>query len=306
MFQHEEHATLVTKDNRDPWRRPSLVAAALALLLAACGGGDGDDGPYCDEGQIRVGGECTDYVPGNPVPPGSAWQPATGTTWQWQLTETIDDSYDVEMYDVDLFNVEDTELDSLSGKIIVCYFSAGTWENWRDDADDFPGEALGDTLPEWEDERWLDFTDATVRDIMLDRLDFAVTRGCDGVEPDNMDGYVNDNGVGLNATEQLEYNRFIADAAHDRGLSVGLKNDLDQLEDLVDWYDWALNEECHAYDECDRYEVFADANKAVFHVEYVDEWADADALATEVCGNYPALSTLIKTWDLGPEFLSCN
>ena len=35
-----------------------------------------------------------------------------------------------------------------------------------------------------------------------------------------MDGYQNPNGVGLNATEQLEYNRFIADAAHERGIRI--------------------------------------------------------------------------------------
>ena len=204
-----------------------------------------------------------------------------------------------------MFYPPTAELDLLADQVIICYFSAGSWENWRDDADDFPDAALGKTLEGWADERWLDVTNATVRDIMLDRLDYAVTLGCDGVEPDNMDGFQNANGVGLNATEQLEYNRFIADAAHARGLSVGLKNDLDQLEELVGWFDWALNEECHAYDECERYAVFTAANKAVFHVEYVDDWADADALAADVCGNYPALSTLIKTWDLGPEFLAC-
>jgi hypothetical protein len=207
---------------------------------------------------------------------------------------------------VDLFNVTWAKLNSLAGKTIICYFSAGSWEEWRDDAGLFPDAALGNALEGWEDERWLDITSAAVRDIMLDRLDFAAALGCDGVEPDNMDGYQNENGVGLNATEQLEYNRFIADAARERGLSVGLKNDLDQLEDLVDWFDWALNEECHAYSECDRYAVFTNAGKAVFHVEYVDNWSSAQSLADQVCGDYPNLSTLIKTWDLGPEFLACD
>ena len=84
---------------------------------------------------------------------------------------------------------------------------------------------------------------------------------------------------------------------------MGLKNDLDQLDELKDWFDWALNEECAAYEECEAYEGWP---TAVFHVEYVDDWADADALADEVCPSRPArLSTLIKTWDLGPEFLAC-
>ncbi len=58
---------------------------------------------------------------------------------------------------------------------------------------------------------------------MLRRLDLAVTKGCDGVEPDNMDGYANDSGFPLTAEDQLTFNRFIANEAHRRGLAVGLK-----------------------------------------------------------------------------------
>lgn len=42
------------------------------------------------------------------------------------------------------------------------------------------------------------------------RLDKAVTRGCDGVEPDNVDGYTNHNGLGLTAADQLSYNIWLA------------------------------------------------------------------------------------------------
>ena len=67
-----------------------------------------------------------------------------------------------------------------------------------------------------------------------------------------MDGYANANGLGLTAADQLNYNRFLASAAHARGLSVGLKNDIDQIDALVDpttvggtdFFDWALNEQC--------------------------------------------------------------
>jgi hypothetical protein len=282
--------------------RALLASAALAAL--SCG--PGDPKPACPEGQVRRDGACTDYVAGDPVPGAGVWRPPPHATWQWQLTGAIDSTHDVEMYDVDLVNATDAELASLSGRTLVCYFSAGSREEWRPDAALFPPQALGRTLEGWEDERWLDVTSDDVRAIMLARLDLAVERGCDGVEPDNMDGYANRNGVGLNATEQLDYNRFIADAAHARGLSVGLKNDVDQLAALEPWFDWALNEECESYDECDAYASFWDAGKAVFHVEYVDDWADAPSLASRVCGLHPMLSTLVKTWDLGPELLACD
>jgi hypothetical protein len=142
--------------------------------------------------------------------------------------------------------------------------------------------------------------------VLAARLDYAVERGCDGVEPDNVDGYQNESGFDLSAQDQLDFNEWVAGAAHDRGLSVGLKNDVGQLDALQPSFDWALNEECRAYDECSGYDAFLDEGKAVFHVEYVDDWADAQALADEVCGAEPSLSTLIKTWDLGPEWLDCG
>ncbi|MBM4364674.1 MAG: endo alpha-1,4 polygalactosaminidase [Deltaproteobacteria bacterium] len=237
------------------------------------------------------------------------WAPPPGTTWQWQLSGQVDTGIDVAAYDVDLFDAPDRAIDDLreAGRVVICYFSAGSHEDWRDDAGDFPEAALGEALDGWAGERWLDTRDSTVRSLMEARLDHAVQRGCDAVEPDNVDGYANDNGFDLAASDQLDYNRFLAGAAHDRGLSVGLKNDLDQVRELEPDFDWALNEECVAYDECARVEPFIDAGKAVFHVEYVDAWADAEALAEEVCAARPAsFSTLVKTWDLGREFLDCG
>ena len=103
---------------------------------------------------------------------------------------------------------------------------------------------------------------------MAARLDLAVSKGCDGVEPDNVDGYANDSGFPLTGDDQLRYNRWLARQAHQRGLSVGLKNDLGQVADLVDDFDWALNEQCFQYDECDQLLLFFAKNKAVFGVEY--------------------------------------
>ncbi len=280
-----------------------MVSAALAAwLLAGCSGA-----PTCEEGQVRRDGVCQDYEAGEPGDRRGAWSPTPGTTWQWQLSGVIDTGLDVEMYDVDLFDAPDDKLEAIRGRgsTLICYFSAGSMEDWRDDASRFPEDAVGAELDGWPGEYWVDVMDPTVRTVMEDRLELAVERGCDGVEPDNVDGYANRNGLGLNATAQLDFNRFLADAAHERGLSVGLKNDLDQLEELEPWFDWALNEECAAYEECERLTVFTDRGKAVFHTEYVDDWADAPDLADDICGTTGELDTLIKTWELGSEWLAC-
>ena len=60
----------------------------------------------------------------------------------------------------------------------------------------------------------------------------ARAEGFDGVEADNVDGYANDSGFPLTAADQLRFNRFLARAAHARGLSIGLKNDLGQAAAL--------------------------------------------------------------------------
>lgn len=237
------------------------------------------------------------------------WTPSLNTTWQWQLTGEIDHSFDVAMYDIDLFttNIEEIATLKSEGRVVICYFSAGSYEDFRPDSGQFPNQTIGSTLDEWEGEWWLDYRDSTVREIMKSRLDLAVEKGCDGVEPDNMDGFQNDNGLNLTSTDQLNYNLFIAAESHSRNLSVGLKNDLSQIPDLVDYYDWALNEECADYNECEEYKPFIDAGKAVFHAEYVDEETEGQVLAESLClrEDIVGLSTLIKTWDLTSWVLVC-
>ncbi|MCA9635644.1 MAG: endo alpha-1,4 polygalactosaminidase [Myxococcales bacterium] len=248
---------------------------------------------------------------GSDDPAPGLWCPPPGTSWQWQIDgEAIDTSFDVAMYDVDLFELTDAELATLkgAGRAVICYFSAGSYEEWRPDAGDFPMAALGDPLDGWPGERWLDIRDPGVRAVQAARMDLAQSRGCDGVEPDNVDGFLNATGFPLSADDQLEFNLWLASEAHARGLSVGLKNDLEQIPELSPAFDWALDEECAAYDECDLLSPFIDQGKAVFHVEYVDDIADGPALADAVCPGALALgfSTLIKEWSLGPWRIACG
>ena len=129
----------------------------------------------------------------------SWYQPNISTTWQWQLTGDLNLSYDVDIYDIDLFDTPKetiTELHNANRKVI-CYFSAGSYENWRPDKNQFPESAIGNTLDGWEDEKWLDIRNSTIREIMKSRLDLAVEKGCDGVEADNVDGFANNSGFDL-------------------------------------------------------------------------------------------------------------
>jgi len=235
---------------------------------------------------------------------GAIWRPPPGTSWQWQLQDTIDTTIDVDMYDIDLFDTPAATIADLknAGRAVICYFSAGSWENWRPDAGDYPAVVLGNELDGWPDERWVDIRRLDLLGPILEaRLDLAQSKGCTGVEPDNVDAYQNSSGFPLAAADQLVFNRWLATQAHLRGLSIGLKNDLEQIGDLQTDFDWAINEQCYEYVECDLLQPFIDAGKAVFGVEYTGN-------ASMFCPYFNALdfSWLKKDFALDAWRIDCH
>ena len=234
------------------------------------------------------------------------YKPSLSTSWQWQLQGDVNTSYDVDMYDIDLFDSSVELIQTLkdSGKKVICYFSAGSYEDWRSDAESFSSSILGNDLDGWAGERWLDIGNIELLSpIMKARLDLAKAKGCDGVEPDNVDGYTNNSGFDLSADDQLVYNKFLANEAHVRGLSVGLKNDLNQVVELEPFFDFTVNEQCHFYDECSMTQAFINASKPVFNVEYADKYLEDDAM-TKLCNsaNSSDITTLIMPLNLDDSF----
>jgi hypothetical protein len=69
-------------------------------------------------------------------------------TWQWQFTGTLDTHYDVTMYDIDLFNASASAIAQLKaqGRRVVCCFSAGSSEDWREDFKQFAAADMGKAL----------------------------------------------------------------------------------------------------------------------------------------------------------------
>ncbi len=290
-----------------------LMICSTFLLVGCSGDSSSDNGNSEPVAQVETVIASND----SPTPKTNdsstiSWYvPAVSATWQWQLSGTVNTTYDVDIYDIDLFDSPISLIQELqaSGKKVICYFSAGSYEEWRDDADSFLESDLGKALDGWEGERWLDVRSSNVRAIMESRLDLAKDKGCDAVEPDNMDGYTNNPELDFTAEDQLIYNRFIADAAHERLLGVGLKNDLDQIEDLVTYYDFAVNEQCFEFNECIKLMPFVVDDKAVFTAEYDDLYVNDETTRTALCANASNLnfSTLILPLDLNDEFrLTCQ
>ena len=208
------------------------------------------------------------------VPCSGCWHPALRTSWQWQLQDppAVSGILDVQMYDIDAFDTPRSLVRTMHdrGMHVVCYISAGTWENWRPDAKRFPAVVKGKPDGGWPGERWLDIRRLDIlKPLMGDRIRLCARKGFDAVEFDNVDAYTNSGtGFPLTAADQLRYNVFLANAAHRRGLSAFLKNDLDQIPTLLPYFDAALNEQCFQYDECGKLSRFVRAGKPVFGVEY--------------------------------------
>ncbi|MFD9565537.1 endo alpha-1,4 polygalactosaminidase [Streptomyces sp. NPDC059994] len=292
-------------------RRLPLALVLLLLLVAGCSSSSSDDDarPGPDESSTAP----TPSAPGptasrpspsapSPTAGGARWQPRPGLAWQWQLTGKLDPTVDVPVYDVDGFNVSKAQADDLHrrGRKVICYVSTGAWEDFRPDAGRFPKSVLGKSNG-WKGERWLDVRRTDVLGpLMAKRFDMCREKGFDAVEPDNMDGYDNETGFPLTATQQLAYNRLVARLAHDRGLAVGLKNDLDQIPELVGDFDFAVNEQCAQFGECDALGAFTRAGKAVFHVEYEKAPAEFCTVARKL-----RLSSMQKELELGTWRKAC-
>lgn len=169
---------------------------------------------------------------------------------------------------------------------------------------------MGHPMEDWDGERWLDTRSANVHKIMRDRMQLAAAKGCDGVEPDNMDGYQNETGVSLTEKDHLDYARYIAGTAHEFGLMVGLKNGVDTVGVLAPVFDFAVNEECHQYQECAAYDAFIALGKPVFNAEYEDPFVEnTNDARDKMCAASmdQGLHSLVLAWDLDDSLrYSCD
>lgn len=275
-------------------------------------------------GLTRQGDDDAEDTTPTPTPPtnntgsASTWRPSPGLTWNYQINGALGDvsnGQDFDVWDIDLYDNDEEAISSLQNKgaKVICYFSAGSYEEWRSDASDFSQSDLGSELDGWPGERWLNVSSQAVHDIMLARMDIAVQKSCNGIEPDNVDGYINDNGLDLTQQDAINYIQFLSDAAHERNLSIALKNAAEIITTVVDMVDYSVNEQCVEYDECDTFALFIRQGKPVFHVEYPkgsdtdNELSVSSNAREEACGaaGESQFSTIIKNMNLDSWIETC-
>jgi hypothetical protein len=205
------------------------------------------------------------------------------STWSlhaWGGASPEDSDTNADMVVVDMFDTDATTIDShkAAGRMVVCYFSAGTSEDWRDDVtaniDAWNAVAMG-TMAQWGGEAWLDINQLdTLKVLMTPRLDLAASKGCNAVEPDNTDCFTNPDECAISGTAaeksaaQLAYNTWTAEYAHSKGMLCALKNTGDLAAQLATVHDFAIVEQCVQFNECSTYSPFFAQGKPIFGIEY--------------------------------------
>lgn len=198
---------LHSTQQRSGFRRRTIIilAAVIAVIVLGLalglglglglhhGGGDGEE-------ETPTPSSTSTPIPTPSSTPEGVWQPAVNASWQIILSKTLEVDEndpavepDVAVFDIDMFlHQNNSVIESLHklGKKVICYFSAGSYEDYRPDSWKFKKSDLGSELDGWPGEYWLNLSSPDVRSIMASRIEIASQIGCDAVDPDNVDGFV--------------------------------------------------------------------------------------------------------------------
>lgn len=227
------------------------------------------------------------------------WQPSGTMPWHIQYAGPMTNPA-VAVHNLDGVATPASQVEQLhaAGAHVICYLNAGGSEDFRDDFASFPAAVQGHPLDDWPGERWLDVRQLdALLPVMAARMDVCAEKGFDAVDPDNMNGFDNDTGFPLTQEDALHYQRALIDLAHERGLGIGLKNTMELIPELADEIDFAVNEQCQQYEECDTYAPLIALDKPVFNIEYEQNTCD---------GQPDGVSTVLADLMLDGATTSCR
>ncbi|NYH51239.1 hypothetical protein HNR06_000828 [Nocardiopsis arvandica] len=188
--------------------------------------------------------------------------------------------------------VRDATDEPAAGLYSVCYVNGFQTQPQERDLwlSEHPGLLLRDTGgdpvadPDWPDEMLLDTSTADAREeiarVVGETVATCAERGFDAVEFDNLDSFTR-SGDALTADDNLALAAELVAAAHGRGLAAAQKNAAETTGRARGeaGFDFAVAEECVAFDECGAYTgAYGDG---VLVVEYPDTLGSSLAQA---CG----------------------
>jgi hypothetical protein len=292
-------------------RRALRVTLLLTLLASGCTGVDGTllvrhdraGGAPGSAGTPGGGGAAPSLAGAGGA--GASYVPAADSAWQAQLSGAIDPELSVELFYLDPDSNEPGALARLKEqeKHYVCYLSAGTFEPWRADANEFPERVRGNALENYPEEQWLDVRDATVRQLMSDRVAALALEGCEGIVPESMEVHAADTGFDLTLYDALDYAGWFVERIHAAGISAGLHGPSVLTTSLAMAADWGLAVACVEPSGCSEFQPLVELGKPVLHVEFGDE-----ETAPDVCRSAERLGfdALIKRESFDAFRIACR
>lgn len=159
--------------------------------------------------------------------------PTVGMSFDWQLDDvTTFNTFNADVIDVDAFSTSTVTVQHFKdqGKIVIAYVSVGSVENFRDDADQFPLDVVGNIYEGFPDKNWIDIRN-------INAIAPVLRARFDGIEPENINGYQNDTGFPLSEADAIIFSRWLIEEAHSRDLHIGQKNAEELVGEMVDEYD---------------------------------------------------------------------
>lgn len=195
--------------------------------------------------------------------------PPTGGSPDYQLGGAYEPDADVSIV------ARDRTAPPADGVYSICYVNA--FQTQPGEAGDWPDELLlrddaGEPVvdPDWPDEVIVDTRDAErVAAVVAPWVRDCADDGFDAVEFDNLDTYTRTGGT-LSREDNLAVAALLVGEAHEKGLAAGQKNAAEDaaLLHAEAGFDFAVTEECAAYEECSAYtDVYGEA---VIGIEYTD------------------------------------
>jgi len=206
------------------------------------------------------------------------WRPLQGDTWNYVLEGKVDLSNEpASVVDID-YKTDSETIKKIhdAGKKVICYFSGGTLENFRLDKSKFYAVSglVRNAYEAWAGENWLDIRKEGLKPLMKSRMQEAIDKKCDALEVDNLDGWQQDEvqswSSPLTKQDTIKYAKWLGSTAHELGISIGLKNGLFMINEVADYFDFAINESCAtlSHPECNLYKNFLNKGKAVLGISY--------------------------------------
>jgi hypothetical protein len=252
--------------------KPGTISAAVALLLAACGGGTGGTGGVSGGGTGSASGGGTGGASGGDSTP-TVTMPPTDGQFDYQIGGAYTPVAGVAVVD------RDRNDPPVAGLYNICYVNAfqtqpGESAGWRADHPDLLLKANGAEVadPSWPDEILLDTSTAAKRDAILAIvgawIDECAKDGFQAVEPDNLDSWTRSQGL-LTQADNVAMATLLAARAHAAGLAIAQKNasEIASLQAQIG-FDFAVVEECQPYGDCDAFSTAYGARW--FEIEYTD------------------------------------